>query len=279
MIVVVDHGASTSRWWFYRNDDQIEGAFETRGFNARYASIENRIKTFKEAKEKLPDQEGHIYFYSTGLADADLKDDVKLELQSFFPNMNVEVHTDLTGTGRGLLGDRNGIVAIIGTGSNAGVYENHQISFQPVSLGYILGDEGSGAHIGKMFLKDFLEGRMPEALALEFGKLLPADKNEAVSLIQNQLTGEKIASFGAFANNYKDHAYIQEILEKSFTSFFEHIVFRLPAHHFSSLVASGSIAWLHSRVFEKAAFSYGYSVEKIAKDPMEGLIEYHKSKK
>ncbi|MCF8308062.1 MAG: hypothetical protein K9I68_03540 [Bacteroidales bacterium] len=276
MIVVVDHGATNSRWWFYKPGLAKEDYFETAGFSPRYSSTESLKYSLKQAQQRLPDSEGQMFFYSTGVSDTRISNDLAAQLNHFFPKMDIMVHTDMTGAGRAMLGSQSGIVGILGTGSNAGIYRDHKVECQPVSLGYLLGDEGSGAHIGKLLLKDYLEDGMPKDLRKEFSELLPKDKHEAVTFIHRQPSGKILASFGAFAGRHKEKPYIHQVLEQSFRAFFDHVVARVCKNDCTRWVVSGTIAWLHGDVFEKVAASYGYKVERILKDPMNELIEYHK---
>ncbi|MCF8230682.1 MAG: hypothetical protein K9J27_00730 [Bacteroidales bacterium] len=277
MIVVVDHGATTSRWWFYDPAKASEDYFEMKGFSPRYSADESIQDTLRQAQQQIPDKrEGEMYFYSTGVSNKVIHSDLKKHLNHFFPEMVINLHTDLTGAGRAMLGDQDGVVAILGTGSNAGFYSNHKVEFQPVNLGYLLGDEGSGAHIGKLLLKDYLEERMPKNLSEEFSNSLPGDKSEVVTFIHKQPSGKTLASFGPFAAKHKEEPYIGQLLEKSFQAFFDHIIARVSVKEYTNLGVSGSIAWLHGDVFKNVAASYGYKVHKILKDPIDEVIEYHK---
>lgn len=276
MIIIVDHGATTSRWWCFSPDTNWEESYEVPGFNPRYTPGEDAHSTLIKARSKLPHGKSSIFFYSTGVYDDQIRNKLWKLLMEYFSDSDVEICTDLTGVGRGLLGDEGGLAVILGTGSNAGLYENHRISFQPLSLGYLLGDEGSGAFLGKMLLKEFLEDRFPGNLVDDFEKLLPGSKQDTITWLQSQPQGKKLADFATFAFSNKSHPYIVQLLEKSFASFFEHVVSRIKENNYSSLVASGTIAWLYEDVFRKVADQYGYSVKRIVKDPMEDLITYHK---
>ena len=276
MIVVVDHGATNSRWWLYEPGYAKEDYFETTGFSPRYSANDSVKRSLMEARQRLPDSVGRMFFYSTGVSDTRISSDLAELLNNYFPKMDIVLHTDLTGAGRAMLGSQSGMVGILGTGSNAGIYRDHKVECQPVSLGYLLGDEGSGAHIGKLLLKDYLEDRMPENLRKEFSEFLPKDKHEAVTFIHKQPSGKTLASFGVFAGRHKEMSYVSHVLENSFRAFFEHVVVRVCENDCTRLVVSGTIAWLHGDVFEKVATSYGFRVERILKDPMNELIDYHK---
>lgn len=276
MVVVVDHGATTSRWWYGEKHDEWGNYFELKGFNPRNTSDEIIQRTLSKASQRLPGKQGEIYFYSTGVAYGPVSVRLKRQLQAIFPWLTPAVHTDLTAAGRALLGQGRGVVAILGTGSNAGFYENHQITQQPVSLGFLLGDEGSGAYLGKKLLKDYLEDFMPGELAKEFAGKYSQDKKKLVSDISELPSGSKLAAFASFADMHRDKHYIKNLLKNSFEAFFEHMVKRVHSNS-GEIAASGSIAWSFRDLFIDVALVYGYSVKKIIKDPMADLVSYHQT--
>ena len=274
MMVVADNGATTSRWWYGEKQDEKGNYFELKGFNPRNTSVEIIQSTLSKASQKLPDTPGALYFYSTGIADNSVSHHLEQRLKEMFPKLKPEVQTDLTAAGRALLGEGRGVVAILGTGSNAGFYENHQIIHQPVSLGFLLGDEGSGAHIGKKLLKDYLEDRMPDELAAVFAQKYSSDKKKLVSEISDAPSGSTLAAFASFAYSHRDKHYINDLLKNAFEAFFEHMVKSVQGKS-GEIAASGSIAWNFRDQFTDVALAKGYSVRKIVKDPMDGLVTYH----
>ena len=274
MMVVADNGATTSRWWYGEKQDEKGNYFELKGFNPRNTSDEVIQSTLSKASQKLPDKPGTLYFYSTGVADNSVSHHLEQRLKEMFPQLVPEVQTDLTAAGRALLGEGRGVVAILGTGSNAGFYENHQIIHQPVSLGFLLGDEGSGAYIGKKLLKDYLEDSMPDELAAAFAQKYSSDKKKLVSEISDAPSGSKLAAFASFAYSHRDKHYINDLLKNAFEAFFEHMVKSVQGKS-GEIAASGSIAWNFRDQFTDVALAKGYSVRKIVKDPMDGLVTYH----
>ena len=275
MIVVVDHGATNSRWWYGEKHDEQGTYFELKGFNPRTTSTETIRKTLSQASLNLPDKSGELFFYSTGVAGSQLRNQLKRYLKDIFPKLTPEVQTDLTAVGRAILGEYSGIVGILGTGSNAGLYENHQVIHQPVSLGFILGDEGSGAYIGKKLLKDYLEDRMPYDIAAAFAEKYSSDKKKLVSEISNIPSGSKLAAFAAFAKTHRKVIYIENLLKDAFDDFFRNVVARVEGNA-GEIGVSGSIAWTFSDIFTEVAKDFGYAANRFIKDPMHDLVYYHK---
>jgi len=274
MIVVADNGATTSRWWYGEKQDETGNYFELKGFNPRNTSDEIIQSTLSKASQKLPGKPGELYFYSTGVADNSISNHLEQRLKEMFPQLVPEVQTDLTAAGRALLGEGRGVVAILGTGSNAGFYENHRITHQPISLGFLLGDEGSGADIGRKLLKDYLEDRMPDELAAALSQKYSSDKKKLVSEISGPPSGSNLAAFATFAFAHRDDHYVKNLLKNSFEAFFQHIVNRVQGNS-AEIAVSGSIAWNFRDQFTDVAVAKGYSVRHIVKDPMDGLVTYH----
>lgn len=275
MIVVVDHGATTSRWWYGEKQDEQGRYFELKGFNPRNASDEIVQSTLSAASQKLPGKPGALYFYSTGVAENSVSNQLKQRLKEMFPRLEPEVQTDLTAAGRALLGEGRGKVAILGTGSNVGFYENHQIIYQPLSVGFILGDEGSGAYIGKKLLKDYLEDRMPEDIEAAFADKYSSDKKKLVSEISKAPSGSKLAAFAAFAITHRKVIYIENLLKDAFDDFFKNMVARIEGNT-REIAVSGSIAWSFRELFKEVAEDFGYAAFQIIKDPMHNLVIYHR---
>ena len=182
MILIADSG-STKTDWMLVDDKLNRHPFSTRGFNPFLVTgeqIENILVTeihigFDKSLIK------QIYFYGAGCSDEIRCGIVRDVLKKFFPNAAIEINHDLLGAARALCGIQNGMVAILGTGSNSCVFDGQKITEQIPSLGYILGDEGSGAYIGKKFIASYLYRDMPDDLINSMDKEIAMKKEEVLS--------------------------------------------------------------------------------------------------
>ena len=187
----------------------------------------------------------------------------------------VEVGSDLLAAARALCGDQPGIACIMGTGSNSCYYDGREIVKNVSPLGFILGDEGSGAVLGKLLIGDVLKDQLSPALKDQFltqYELTPALIMDKV--YRQPFPNRFLAGFSPFIREHLDEPAIWELVTRSFLAFFTRNVkqydyFEQPVH----LV--GSVAWYYQDVLKEIAFDLGIRLGTIARSPMEGLIAYH----
>ena len=176
-------------------------------------------------KNKLP---GRIFFYGTGLAAETTVAILRRALKKIFPGAEIEVEHDLTGASRAVCGKNKGIVAILGTGSNSGYYNGKKIVRNSPGLGYVLGDEGSGAYLGKKVLQYFLYKVFDLELHKKFQKkyqLTAADILDSV--YKKPLPNRYIASFTLFLAENRGHYMIENIIEDGLRDFFSNHLIHL----------------------------------------------------
>ena len=164
MILIADSGSTKTDWCVVENGQPIQ-QISTKGINPFFQSeeeISNEIATslLPQLKTNALDA---VYFYGAGCLPPKTESIIHV-LQNNFPEANISVDTDLLGAARALCKDNAGIACILGTGSNSCLYDGKQIIQNISPLGYILGDEGSGAYLGKRFISDCLKGQLPEIL-------------------------------------------------------------------------------------------------------------------
>lgn len=276
MIVIADSG-STKTDWCIGNSQTDYRIVQTPGINPFYLSTKEISRQITETL--LPqltekDTVTELYFYGAGctpekaciVADA---------LTECFPHAHVAVESDLSGAARALCGHTKGIACILGTGSNSCEYDGEKIVSNVSPLGYILGDEGSGAVLGKRLVGDCLKKQLPpdlcELLLKEY-ELTPAFILDKV--YRQPLANRFLASLTPFLSAHRQRAEIHALLLSCFTDFFKRNVMLYeyagcPVHFI------GSIAWHFRAEVKEAADALGIQVGKIIKSPMEGLINYH----
>lgn len=218
-----------------------------------------------------------VYFYGTGTKDPDNAKKVKKLLQTIFNPAQVTVNHDLTGAARALCGQEKGIACILGTGSNSCSYDGNKILKNSPGTGFILGDEGSGAYLGKKLVQHYLYDILDKELKVKFETKYGAGASKILENVYHRpLPNRYLAAFSWFLSENRDHYMIENIIEDGLNDFF--------AIHVSSYTKSlqypvhftGSIAYYFKDVVENLCIDYGLTLGSILKTPMEGLIKYHK---
>ncbi len=271
--LVVDAGSTKAAWGIAASG----ASFVTRGVNALTASDQELRSVLREAGEKAGDEKiDQIYWYGAGCATTAVCSRLRSALEAEFAPATVQVASDLVGAARALFGNGQGIASILGTGSNSGYFDGLSIAFQVPSLGFILGDEGSGVAIGKSLLAKALRGSLPQYLSEELSRTMGVD---LASVLERVYRGEApnryLASFVPFVAEHEDDDAMKELVSEEFRNFAGKILTAYPQAHEAPLGFVGSIAWRFRPLLEKTLDEFGLRAEKIIKDPMEGLLKYH----
>ena len=278
MILIADSG-STKTEWILVSGNEPPRKIRSGGLNP-YFLDEVQIAEIVSREVCASFQEHanvkQIFFYGAGCGTPEKCKIIHDGLRIHFEEAAIEVHSDLFGAARDLCKRSNGLVGILGTGSNSGFYNGESIISKVPSLGYILGDEGSGAYIGKKILRDYLYAEMPAKLYSDFEKEYAIGKGEILEKIYRRpLANRYIASFASFAGNHKSEKYIQDLLGKSFRKYFARTIMKYPEHSMYPVHFTGSIAWNFSELLKKTGEGLGLKIGTITENPLEGLIEFH----
>ncbi len=275
MILIADSGSTKTDWCVVENGESIL-RFKTRGMNPFFQTEEEIGKEIEAGLlPSLKDFEpSAIYFYGAGCAFPEKNNMIRRAVNRYL-SVPVEVGSDLLAAARALCGDQPGIACIMGTGSNSCYYDGREIVKNVSPLGFILGDEGSGAVLGKLLIGDVLKDQLSPALKDQFltqYELTPALIMDKVS--RQSFPNRSLAGFSPFIREHLDEPAIWELVTRSFLAFFTRNVkqydyFELPVH----LV--GSVAWYYQDILKEIAFDLGIRLGTIARSPMEGLIAYH----
>jgi glucosamine kinase len=197
-------------------------------------------------------------------------------MQAVFKQARVFVGHDLLAAARALLGRQPGFAAILGTGTNSCVYDGEHIAHNVDSLGYFLGDEGSGAFIGKALLRDYLRGDMPSNLAAAFHATYGLDRDAILDGLYNQpFPNRFIASFAKFANDHNQERYCQQLVREAFDLFFRNIIAKYPAYQSHTFNCVGSVGYNFRDALTQVATAHGMTVGKIIRSPIDDLVSYH----
>jgi len=279
MILLADSG-STKTHWACLADGKVCERF-TEGLNPHLTGDDTFLHIFAQVREWsfMGDEVEALWFYGAGCGTQEAQERVKRLLgQSFGADLErIHVEGDLLGACRATCGTTAGWVGILGTGSNLCFYDGVTITRQRVSTGFILGDEGSGNHIGRRLLKDYLEERMPKAVSIMFHDTYPLTTDQFIDRLYRQANPNRfLASLATFAAEHQQEPYVAEVLEECFGRFFaqleEYGGVSQPLH----LV--GGITQSFPQILVEVAASKGVVLGTMMGDPMPGLIDYHRRK-
>jgi glucosamine kinase len=278
-ILIADSGSTKCEWCFFSNGrKQI---IETQGaspyfLNESQIVVMMQNELLPSLKKKSP---SHIYFYGTGCAAAANRAFIKRAIKRVFPEAVIEVEHDLTGAARALCGKNKGIVAILGTGSNSGYFNGKKILRNSPGLGYVLGDEGSGAYLGKKVLQYYLYKTFDKEMHHKFHEkyqVVAADILDAV--YKKPLPNRYIASFTLFLAENRGHYMIENIIEDGLRDFFSIHLALYPESGSLPVYFTGSVAFGFQDILKELCKTFGWQAGKFLAKPMEGLIAYHKKK-
>lgn len=274
-VIVADCGSTKSDWRIKGSDGHVV-PFKGDGINAALDSRDELVRKFMQLKPFVGDGRVVLYFYGAGVVSKEVSDAVGDAFSEIFPCSSCEARSDMEGAVRSLLGDGDGIAAILGTGSNSAFCKEGRIVCSVPSGGYVLGDEGSGAWIGKALLSDYVKSLMPEDVSKEFERAYGLDYPGIVKAVYALAFPNRfIAGFAVFAGAFKTHPYIKNILANGFDSFFARNIMQYGQAGKCFLGLTGSVAWNFSEYVREAAVRAGLRVDKITSSPIEALAEYH----
>jgi N-acetylglucosamine kinase-like BadF-type ATPase len=282
MILIADSGSTKTDWRLIDKSGAIH-QFSTPGINP-YFQDEHEIAEATIGAMLIPSLQEiaaaaeltEIHFYGAGCGAPAKKETVQRALQSKFSKAAVKVETDLLGAARSLCGSRAGLVAILGTGANTCYYDGNVIVENRPSLGYILGDEGSGAHIGKSFVQACLNGDLPDELCQRFFERFKTDKNDILDAVYRRpFPNRFLAGFSKFVyQNMKDPAIIS-LVSGCFNQFFDKQICRYKEHSTLQLNCTGSVAFYYSNLLRAVAVSRNVNMGSITETPIAGLTLFH----
>lgn len=282
MIIIADSG-STKTDWCLCDEGTILTAIQTQGINPYHQSEEVIEQVIRE--ELLPHLSQaissgkstlkRVIFYGAGCANETACNRVKEAIGKIVQLNDITIHSDLLGAARALCGHEEGIACVLGTGSNSCLYNGKEIVANIPPLGYILGDEGSSAVLGRRLVGDCLKNQLPDAIREEFLTEYGLTQEVILEKVYRQpLPNRFLASLTPFLSKHREVPEVHRLLVESFVDFFVRNVKQyrrpwLPIHFV------GSIADAFSSELKEAAESLGMELGNILKSPIEGLVGYH----
>ncbi len=279
MKLIADSGSTKTSWCLSAEDGFTE-YFSTGGMNPFFRSTEDIANELREKLvPKIDAAIDRIYFYGAGVINQEKGNIVKRALQEMFPGAGIEVESDLLAAARSTLGKERGIACILGTGSNSCLYNGNEIIEHVPPLGFILGDEGSGAVIGRKLLADFLKGVMPEQISNQFKDRF---KNTYAGFMEGVYKKDKpnwfLAQFVPFISENISEGYCSNLVETSFEEFIKRNIFRYSGFQQLPICFVGSVAFHFQEQLKNVLHKNQLHIKTVVKEPLKGLTNYHTNK-
>lgn len=286
MKLIVESGATKTDWVAVFPDREPAG-IKTAGINLASMSPETIESVVMQAVDEfkgigISDSVEELFFYAAGLVGQkgsgipDLAVELDKVLSRFFPNAIKEYSSDMLSAARAVCGHKPGIVAILGTGSNSCFFDGERIVKNVPSGGFILGDEGGGARLGKLFISDFIKGLVPEPVAGDFAREFEVDYP---TVVKNVYRGGAPSKYlGSFApwilGRYDSSRYVKELVDRNFRDFVE-IFLKQYDYENHPVGVVGGFGFANRAILEEVAGKCGVKISTIIPAPMERLVEYH----
>ena len=276
MILIADSGSTKTDWCVAKDGFTVK-RFTTQGINP-YHQDERRINGI--VLDELLPQTGEykikkIVFYGSGCREETIPAMKTILHSAFNNNIEVEIYSDLLGAARAICGHEEGIACILGTGSNSCLYDGNNIVGNIPPLGYILGDEGSGASLGKIFINEIFKNSQMNDLKKEFLQVLKMTEGDIIDRVYRQpMANRFLASLAPFIHSHIERHEVNEIVTENFRQF---LLKNVKRYHRDDLQVSfiGSIAWHFKSQLLQSALEENVYVGSVEKSPMDGLLRYH----
>jgi glucosamine kinase len=274
--LIADSGSTKCEWCLVA--DSKKKKIITQGISPYFLSEEQVLNILqKELTGKIKNIEvDEVYYYGTGLGSQENAKFIKRILKKIFPAALIETRIDLLAAARAVCGHDKGIACILGTGSNSCYYDGKKIVKNSPGLGYVLGDEGSGAYLGKRVIQYYLYNTFDEDLMLRFKKQFNTNITEILENVYTKPQPNRyLASFTIFLAENRGHYMVENIIEDGLNDFFFTHLYKYRESWLYPISFVGSVAYGFKDVLKMLCGTYELELGKILKQPMDGLVEYH----
>lgn len=276
MILIADCGSTKTDWCICDGRDIVR-QIKTQGFNpALQSSDEIHEILITELAGQIDGTDiDKVYFYGAGCAYEEANNRVKTALIKVLGKKEIEINSDLLAAARALCGRSEGVACILGTGSNSCLFNGNEITENTPSLGFILGDEGGGAHLGRQLISDCLKKQLSADICKKFIEQYNLNTADILKKVYHTpLPNRYLASFVPFLAENRKNAEISSLVKRCFVQFLQRniVVYR---HSWLPIHVLGSVGVTFAEEIKEAAESLGLSIGKIVQSPINGLVEYH----
>lgn len=277
--VIAECGATKSDWRLIEDGAQIRQV-SAPGVNVsamKMAAVCAVIRAVREEFSAEADSVESLHIYMAGVITPQIESELSSFFSTLYPNASQEFQSDLVAAARAACGHAPGIAAIVGTGSNSCLYDGEKIVSKVCSGGFILGDEGSAATLGRLFLSDFIKGLVPSEIAGSFASRYPSDYTSIISNVYHceRSPSGYLGSFAPFIMEHYAHPYIKELVDGNFRSFIRRSLKQHDTGRYAVGVVGG-FAYALKDIFSRIAEEEGVTVSRFVKAPIEGLVDFHR---
>ena len=278
MILIADSGGSKTEWRLL-DGEKIE-QYRSEGMNPYLVDKNNLEKTVEALSHSIGKREiAKIFFYGAGCSTPDNNNKISKSLQKYFAHAKISVNHDLLAVARALCGNERGIACILGTGANSCLYDGNEIIENVPSLGYILGDEGGGAHLGKCLIGHYFSKTLPADLSEQLERRYDMSRSTILeNVYQKKQPAHYLAGFSKFLFDNKSNPFVDNLIRESFKLFFERNVLKYKDAAKVPIHFSGAIAFYFNSILRQLANDYGLTIKNVVEGPIAGLALYHQGK-
>lgn len=278
-ILVADCG-STSCEWRLISGGSVSELPATSGFNPNYQSPEMLTEEIQKLLQTsdFRREVGQVYYYGTGCSSIFGQNQVRNVLSAIFKNADIEVASDLWGSVRAFYNGEPVICGILGTGSNSARFDGKEMTHCAPSLGFILGDEGSGSKVGQLLLNAYYYREMPESLCSDFANEYDLDlDNQLGAVYRSVKPAAHLAQYARFAGKHKDNPFIEELVGATLSDFLRHFICGFADYREVQVGIIGSVAYHFSEILKVRAEAAGISNINIEQRPIDRLAQHYLS--
>lgn len=275
MKLIADSGSTKTDWVLVDDRGAIVGSQKTEGINPVHLSTDQIKAVLDGITIAAGQQLEGVFFYGSGLR-PEYRQPMRHLLKESLGAPTVMAESDMLGAARALCGTKEGIACILGTGANSCLYDGHCIVQNTPAMGYVLGDEGSGAVLGRNLLNRLYKGQLPRDLLMLFEQEEQMSMASVIERVYRKpLANRWLASLTHFIYRHlPDYPSLSQMVVDSFCDFLR---FNVAPYHREDLPVSaiGSIAWYFQTELAQAAALCGMRMGRVDQSPVEGLIDYH----
>ncbi|MCI1647225.1 MAG: hypothetical protein LKI39_15565 [Bacteroides sp.] len=275
MKLIAESGSTRTEWALVEDNHVIQRVF-TEGLNPFF---QTRREISRSVRLGLPEyffkkKLEQVYYYGAGCTSYEKKNILGASLVAQFKTP-IQVESDLLAAARGLFKCDAGIACILGTGSNSCFYDGKIIVKNVKAGGYILGDEGSGAVLGKLFLSDVLKGLAPKDIMTDFYEKFRISSNEVMESVYNRSFPNRfLSTISYFLADYTQDDYVFDLITNNLRNFFIRNVAQYDYENYPVRFV-GSLAYTYASILKNIAQEFDIDLAVIEETPMNGLIEFH----
>lgn len=275
-ILIADSGSTKTQWCLLQGNNKKMIA--TQGISPYFLNDESLGAIL--TKELLPKTGAfvidEIFYYGTGCSNHTNVSLIKRALKKVYKTAKVSVDHDLLGAAKALCGNEKGIACILGTGSNSCFYNGKKVVKNSPGLGFILGDEGSGTHLGKKVLQHYLYKTFDAELTDKFEAKYPHDMDDMLDCVYKKpMANRYLSSFVPFLIENRGHYMVENIIEDSINDFFFNHIYKYRESWSLPINFVGSVAFGFKDILKQMCNDYELKLGTVIKSPMDGLVKYH----